>query len=282
MNYRHAFHAGNFGDVLKHAAIALIVEHLKQKDAAFRVIDTHAGVGLYDLSADEAERTGEWRDGIGRVLDAASPPEVARLIAPWLDVVRAENGGGPLLVYPGSPILVRRLLRRQDRLTAVELHPLDARALGHLFAGDWQVRVAALDGWLALKAFVPPKERRGLVIVDPPFEEADEFRRLADGILEAWRRWPTGSYLGWYPIKSLADVEALHARLAGSGIAKLLAADLLVRDAAGADRLPGAGIVVVNPPWTLAEDLEALLPWLARTLAQGPGARGRVARLKEA
>ena len=280
MNYRHAFHAGNFADVVKHAVVARIVEHLKRKDAAFRVIDTHAGVGLYDLSADEAERTGEWRDGIGRVRAAAMPAEIAALLAPWLDVVSAVNGGGPLLAYPGSPMLVRRLMRRQDRLTLVELHPLDAGALGHLFAGDFQVKVAELDGWLALKAFVPPKERRGLVLVDPAYEVAGELDRLAGGLIEAHRRWSTGSYVGWYPIKDVAAVDALHARLTASPIGKLLAVDLMIRAPAGIGPLPGAGLLVVNPPWTLADELDRLMPWLAETLAQGPGHAFRVRRLK--
>jgi 23S rRNA (adenine2030-N6)-methyltransferase len=169
MNYRHAFHAGNFADVVKHAVLAALVERLKQKETAFRVIDTHAGAGFYDLTGDAASRTGEWHNGIGRLYNQALEAPVADLLAPYLDAVRAANDGGLLRRYPGSPWIVRHLLRRQDRLTLTELHPEQATALAGFFAGDRQVKVIALDGWLALGSFVPPKERRGLVLVDPPY-----------------------------------------------------------------------------------------------------------------
>src|SRR3990170_5575144 len=163
MNYRHAYHAGNFADVLKHAVLALVIEHLKRKPAPFRVIDTHAGVGLYDLSGAEAATTGEWRDGIGRLFGAALAKPVAELLAPYFSVVRQENPSGRLERYPGSPLIARRLLRRGDRLIANELHPEDGDSLRRLFAGDPQTKVLALDGWVALKALLPPKERRGVV-----------------------------------------------------------------------------------------------------------------------
>ncbi len=213
MNYRHAFHAGGFADVVKHAVLALLIERLKQKDTAFRVIDTHAGIGLYDLTGDEARRSGEWRDGIGRLWQRDLDPDLAALLSPWLDAVKAANAPGDTLRrYPGSPWIARHLFRRQDRLTAVELHPKDAEALAALFAGDVQVRTIALDGWLALGAFVPPKERRGLVLVDPPYEEPDEFSRLLDGFANAHRRWPTGIYALWYPVKDLDAVDRLRVR----------------------------------------------------------------------
>lgn len=282
MNYRHAFHAGNFGDVLKHIVLALVIEHLKAKETAFRVIDTHAGIGRYDLAGDEARRGGEWPDGIGRIVDATPPADVAALIAPWLDVVRAENRNGPLVTFPGSPLLARRLLRPQDRMTAIELHPDDGAALAALFAGDRRVTVRIADGWAALKAVLPPPERRGIVLVDPAFEVAGELPRLGEALVRAWRRWPTGTLVGWYPIKGRAPVDALHAHLADSPIDKLVAADLFVRDPESTGRLPGAGLVVVNPPWTLADALDRLMPWLADTLAQGPGAGFRVRHLKAA
>jgi len=185
VNYRHAFHAGNFADVVKHAVLALLIERLKTKETAFRVIDTHAGAGFYDLTADQAQRTGEWEGGIGRLYGRALDPPLAALLAPYLDAVAAANDGGPLRFYPGSPSIVRHLLRRQDRLTAVELHPEDFASLSARFAGDVKVKTIALDGWLALGSFVPPKERRGLVLIDPPFEEKDEFDRLLQGFANA-------------------------------------------------------------------------------------------------
>src|SRR5690606_20469670 len=175
MNYRHAYHAGNFADVVKHVVVARLIEYLKLKDKAFRVLDTHAGIGLYDLSSPEAQKTGEWRGGIGRLVRAPLPPTVATLLAPYPDAVRSVNGEGTVERYPGSPLLTRHLLRRQDRLSAIELHPEDAHRLKALFHGDFQTRVMQLDGWLALGAHLPPKEKRGLVLVDPPFEQEGEF-----------------------------------------------------------------------------------------------------------
>jgi 23S rRNA (adenine2030-N6)-methyltransferase len=278
MNYRHAFHAGNFADVVKHAALALLIERLKAKPGAFRVIDTHAGVGLYDLGAGEAARTGEWRDGIGRLWNVTPPARLALLLAPYLAAVRAANGDRAALArYPGSPWIARHLFRKQDRLTAVELHPQEAKLLEALFAGDIQVRTIALDGWLALGAFVPPKERRGLVLVDPPFEERDDFQTMLDGLIAAHRKWPTGTYVLWYPVKDRAAVARFRLNLAKSGIRRLLRAELTVRGPAStaAPReatFDGTGLVICNPPWQFADTLGTLLAGLVPLLAQGPGA----------
>jgi 23S rRNA (adenine2030-N6)-methyltransferase len=278
MNYRHTFHAGNFADVVKHAALALLIERLKAKPGAFRVIDTHAGVGLYDLGAGEAARTGEWRDGIGRLWNVTPPARLAPLLAPYLAAVRAANGDRPALArYPGSPWIARHLFRKQDRLTAVELHPQEAKLLEALFAGDIQVRTIALDGWLALGAFVPPKERRGLVLVDPPFEERDDFQTMLDGLIAAHRKWPTGTYALWYPVKDRAAVARFRLNLAKSGIRRLLRAELTVRGPAStaAPReatFDGTGLVICTPPWQFADTLGTLLAGLVPLLAQGPGA----------
>lgn len=273
MNYRHAYHAGNFADVLKHVVLARIVEYLKNKDKAFRVVDTHAGTGLYDLSSDEAQRTGEWRGGIGRLMQADMPAQAATLLAPYLEAVRLVNPEGGLRFYPGSPRLVRALLRPQDRLTAIELHPADAALLKERFAGDWQVRAIELDGWLALGAHMPPKERRGLVLVDPPFEEGGEFERLVDGLETAWQRWPGGVYALWYPVKDRTAVNRFRATLGAAGIPKLLDIRLDIRSASAEPRLDGTGMIVVNPPYPLAGELKALLPILAGLL--GESGQGR-------
>ncbi len=270
MNYRHAFHAGNFADVVKHAVLTRLVLYLQAKDKAFRVIDTHAGRGSYDLSSPEAQRTGEWRGGIGRLLDAELPTDAAALLAPYLDAVRP--GSGEAWRYPGSPALVRSLLRRQDRLTAVELHPEDAETLADLFAGDFQTRVIRLDGWLALNSQLPPKEKRGLVLVDPPFEAEDEWERLVEGLRLAHRRWPGGLYALWYPIKNQEDVAGFHTMLRALGIPKMLDIVLTVRAASPEPRLDGSGIVVVNPPFTLENELRIMLPALRNALAQEVGA----------
>ena len=273
MNYRHAFHAGGFADVVKHAVLALLIQRLEQKEGAFRVIDTHAGIGLYDLTGNEASRSGEWRDGIGRLWHRDLEPELVSLLAPLLGAVKAANVPvDTLRFYPGSPWIARHLFRRQDRLTAVELHPHDVRALAAVFAGDIQVRTIALDGWLALGAFVPPKERRGLVLVDPPYEEMDEFDRLLDGFVNAHRRWPTGVYALWYPVKDLLAIDRLRIGLEKSGIGRLLRAELTVRERSAGGTFNGTGLIICNPPWQFDKTLAALLTGLLPVLAQDNGA----------
>lgn len=276
MNYRHAYHAGNFADVVKHVVLTRILTYLKRKEGAFRVIDTHAGIGLYDLSSEEAQKTGEWRDGIGRLLDADLPAEAAALVAPYLEVVRGFNAGHPFRFYPGSPVLTKELLRGPDRLTAIELHPADVFALKTRFAGDFQVRVIELDGWLALGAHVPPKEKRGLVLVDPPFEKEGEFGRLVDGLKKAYRRWPGGTYALWYPIKDHGAVETFRAALRETGIPKMLDVAFEIRQPSSPARFDGSGMVVVNPPYVLEEELAVLLPALHAVLAEDRSAPARV------
>jgi len=267
MNYRHAFHAGNFADVVKHVILTRVLAYLMRKDAPFRVIDTHAGVGLYDLFGGEAERTGEWQDGIGRLLGAAPPAEISELIAPYLDAVRARNADGNLRFYPGSPFIARHMLRSQDRLMALELHPEDAEALKENFAGDIQTRVTHLDGWAALGTHLPPKEKRGLVLVDPPFEEKGEFTRMARGLEKAHKRWPGGIYAFWYPLKEPEAVEAYVKALKATGIPKILRLELSLRNPSTPPRLHGTGMIVVNPPFVLEEEMRIVLPALAALLS---------------
>lgn len=268
MNYRHAYHAGNFADVVKHLLLTRIIEYLKRKPGAFRVIDTHAGTGLYDLSSEEAQKTGEWRNGIGRLLDAKLPDDAAVLAAPYLDAVRAFNAGHPFRYYLGSPVLTKQLLRGADRLTAIELHPEDCFALRTRFAGDWQVRVIELDGWLAMGSQVPPKEKRGLVIVDPPFEKEGEFKRIVDGLLKAHRRWPGGTYALWYPIKDHNAVTAMREMLKQTGIPKIMDVVFELRQPSPEPRFDGTGMIVVNPPYVLEDELKVLLPALRDVLAE--------------
>jgi 23S rRNA (adenine2030-N6)-methyltransferase len=274
MNYRHAFHAGNPADVLKHAVLAMLIEQLKAKPTPFRVIDTHAGTGRYDLTADAAQRTGEWRAGIGRMLPSAStlPPQ----LAPYLDAVRAlepDSGTDPgtLRWYPGSPRVARHLLRPDDRMTLVELHPEDARLLKREFAGDRQVAVHHMDAYEALKAHLPPPERRGVLLVDPPFEKADEFARLADGLALAHRRWPTGIKVAWYPIKERPAVWRFHDSVERAGIPKVLAVEMTTQPETTHTRLNGSGLLVVNPPWQLDDALRRVLPRLHAALGAEAG-----------
>jgi 23S rRNA (adenine2030-N6)-methyltransferase len=281
MNYRHAFHAGGFADVIKHIVLVRILTYLQDKPAAFRVIDTHAGAGVYDLTSDEAQRGGEWLTGIARLMQARFSEKVLPLVAPYLDIVRAFNIQAELRAYPGSPLIARALLRPQDRLTACEVEP---KARKHLIAAlrrDAQARVVDLDGWTALPAFVPPNERRGLVLIDPPFERKDEFEQMAEGFAEAYAKWPTGSYLLWYPVKSRRATDALArhvAAVAGTSApaGKCLRLEFSVAPQTAEAGLISAGLLIVNPPWTLAGELRAILPELEKPLGQGGAGRFRL------
>ena len=279
MNYRHAYHAGNFADVVKHATLARVVAHLRGKPAPFRIIDTHAGAGLTELTGPEASRTGEWRDGIGRLRAAALDAPTAALLAPYLDAVAACNPDGRLVAYPGSPVLVRGWLRPQDRLIACELEPGAAAALARRLRGDPRTRVVAIDGWTALGACLPPKERRGAVLIDPPFEQPGEFDRLAEGLARAHRKWATGTYLAWYPIKDRHEAEAFVRKLVRTRIAKILRVELTVAAVGPAAKLAGSGLIVINPPWTLEGELARLLPALAVVLGRDRPGTFRLDRL---
>ena len=275
MNYAHAFHAGSFADVFKHAVLCRVLHYLSEKPAAFRVIDTHAGAGLYDLASAEAIRGGEWHDGIERLLAAALPGEVAALLEPYLDVIGALNERGRLKLYPGSPAVARAWLRPQDRLIACEIEPQAAAALAGNLRGDSRIKTLPVDGWTALSAYVPPKERRGLVLVDPPFEEAGDFHRLSHCFATAHRKWATGIYILWYPIKDRGEPDALAKRLRRLGLPKLLRAELIVAPMSDPSKLNGCGLILANPPWRLADELTILLPALANILGRGgkPGFR---------
>jgi 23S rRNA (adenine2030-N6)-methyltransferase len=275
MNYRHAFHAGNFADVLKHIVLSRVMAHLRAKPAAFRVIDTHAGPGLYDLTGEEANRTGEFHEGTERLIQAPLDAKARQLLSPYLYAVAAHNPTGRLAAYPGSPVLLRSWLRVQDRLIACEVEPKGAAALRQTLRGDPRTKAVTLDGWTALLAYVPPRERRGLVMVDPPYEQPNEFTRAFEGLQAAHRKWPTGIYLLWYPIKERREPDALARRLSRSGIAKIARVELDLAPAQEDSGLRGSGLIVVNPPWTLEQELAVLLPVLASVLASNNKSKWR-------
>jgi 23S rRNA (adenine2030-N6)-methyltransferase len=281
MNYRHAFHAGGFADVIKHIVLVRMLTYLQDKAAPFRVIDTHAGAGVYDLTSDEARRGGEWLTGIARIMQARFSETTAPLLKPYLDIVRAFNPQAQLVAYPGSPLIARALLRPQDRMTACEVEPKARKRLIEALRRDTQARVVDLDGWVALPAFVPPKERRGLVLIDPSFEQKNEFERLAAGFAEAFAKWPTGSYLLWYPVKSRRATEALAHDVAaavgaGPSPGKCLRLEFSVAPQEAGAALASAGLLMVNPPYTLASELKAILPELEKPLGQGGAGRFRL------
>ncbi|MGB3865829.1 MAG: 23S rRNA (adenine(2030)-N(6))-methyltransferase RlmJ [Xanthobacteraceae bacterium] len=281
MNYRHAFHAGNFADVVKHLVLVRILTYLHDKPAAFRVIDSHAGSGRYDLTGSEATRGGEWLTGIARLMQARFPAEAEALIAPYLDIVRAFNPPGKLEVYPGSPLIGRALLRPQDRMVACELADAPRKQLIDALRRDAQARVVDLDGWVALPAFVPPKERRGLVLIDPPFEQEGEFERLARVFSETFAKWSTGIYMLWYPVKSRRAADALARQVAAICPAdKCLRLEFSVAPVVEGGGLTSAGLLIVNPPWTLATELKTILPQLQKPLGRGGAARFRLETAK--
>ena len=258
MNYRHAFHAGNFADCLKHAVLVWLVRALQRKPGAIAVLDTHAGRGTYDLSSPEAQRTGEWRAGIGRLAD----PDP--LLADYVALATAEPGA-----YPGSPALIRALLRPQDRLIACELHPEEHAALRARYARDRQVAVHRRDAWEAIGALLPLAERRGLVLIDPPYEQPDDRDRLLAGLRAGHARFRTGVFAAWYPIKDAAGRRMLHEGIAASGIRDVVAAELLLRAPIDAARLNGCGMLVVNPPWGFADWAAPALAALSTALSDG-------------
>lgn len=283
MNYRHAFHAGNFADVLKHAVLAMCFERLNAKDKPWRFIDTHAGVGRYDLTGEEAVRSSEWRDGVARVWEAirTAPPAVAAALDPYVRVLRAMNPGRHITAYPGSPVLAAELMRADDAIRLCELHPPTRELLEQAMGRDRRVKIEERDGYDALPAYLPPPERRGLVLIDPPFEDGSatrklDFERMALAARKAVRRWPGGTYVFWRPIKDVAAVRAFDAELAthlleDAGLLpeKVLTADIWVRPI-GPGPLSAAGVVIVNPPFGLEEALRIAMPWLANLMDQTP------------
>jgi len=271
LNYRHAFHAGNFADCMKHALLVRQLRGLTAKPKGFAVLDTHAGAGANDLSSAEAVRTGEWQRGIGRLHGITE--------GPLADYVTLAGSAGQ---YPGSPSLIRALLRPQDRLMCCELHPADADSLRLRFRRDPQVAIHVRDGWEAVKALTPFAEKRGLVLIDPPFEQPGEFERLSSSIMLLAHRFRAAVQACWYPIKHRAPVRAFHDALRASGVRDLITTELWLREPTDPQRLNGCGLVIANPPWRFEADARDMLAALLARLGDGePGQGWAVQRLTE-
>lgn len=268
MNYRHAFHAGNHADVFKHLVLTRLLASLSRKEAPVAYLDSHAGVGLYDLAGDQASRTGEWEQGIGKLWQSEGKPP---MVEAYLEAIRALNPDGQLRYYPGSPELARQLTRPQDRLQLNEKHPEDGRLLKDNMAGDRRVAVHLGEGWLVPRALMPTSEKRVVLLIDPPFEQADELGRCVTALKEALGRMRQTIGVIWYPIKDERQLRRFYQDLSRSGAPKLLRAELLVHPADDAARLNGSGLAISNPPWGLEEELRELLPWLAGQLGQSKG-----------
>jgi len=269
VNYRHGFHAGNFVDVHKHVLLIALLDHLRRKDNPFFYLDTHAGRGVYDLTGPEARRTAEWRGGIGRLLASAARstvPEIAR----YIEVLSALGVTAPVPhLYPGSPVIACALLRSADRAVCVEKVPDEATALRNRIGRANHTAVLCADGYQQLMGHVPPRERRGIVVIDPPYESSTEFADVATALQRAYARWPTGMYAAWYPIKS-GDATELLGKVAGSGIRKVLCCEFVVRRRDAVLGLNGSGILIVNPPWQFDQKARAVHGELCARIAE-PG-----------
>lgn len=269
MNYRHIYHAGNFADVFKHIVLMLVIDYLNKKEKPLFLLDTHAGIGRYDLTSEQAGRTGEAEEGIHRLWrDTQQLPEPVRR---YLALIRQFNKSGTLRTYPGSPLLMQQLMRPTDRLVANELHPQDVLSLKDALGLDRRVKIENTDGYGLWKASVPPLERRGLVLVDPPFEVRNEFALLAEGLRQAMRRWATGIYALWYPIKNTAEVTGFHEEIGRMNLPDCKAFDFRLVTQPAEERFHGSGLVVVNAPWTLEADLTGLMPALIKRMSDGDG-----------
>jgi 23S rRNA (adenine2030-N6)-methyltransferase len=281
MNYRHAFHAGNFGDVLKHVVLLELLDALHRKANPVHLIDTHAGLGLYDLASDEAQRGGEYRFGVGAVM---GDPQAEKFLPRYVAALKRLNpelkaGGSGLRRYPGSPWLLQDSVRPGDRVTLCELHPQDAETLKHNMGRDPAVAVHHRDGFEALKALTPPTPRRGLALIDPAFEAKDEFDTLGRAVLTAHQRWATGMLAVWYPIKDQKSIDQWKAALARQIKAETLCIELTVRPAKDARQMNGSGLLVVNPPWQLAERLKPMLDFLHSRMTRESGSGARITTL---
>ncbi|MGR9116807.1 MAG: 23S rRNA (adenine(2030)-N(6))-methyltransferase RlmJ [Gammaproteobacteria bacterium] len=267
LSYRHGFHAGNFADVLKHSLLSLVVTALKKKDKPFVYIDTHAGAGSYSLKSDFADKTGEYRQGIGRVWKCKVPHP---LLKSYLDVIRKVNSG-KLIYYPGSPALVRALIRPQDRMQLSELHGSDFALLNNLYKNDSKVSVIQEDGLKSLKKKLPPVQKRGLVLIDPSYEIKGDYALVVETLIQAYRHFATGVYCLWYPVIERHTVEKLMGNLMATGIRRQLRIEhCVVPDGSGIG-MTGSGLLIINPPWQLDEQASELLPWLNQWLADGQG-----------
>ena len=269
LSYRHAFHAGNHADVLKHCVLALVIEYLTQKDKPLLYIDTHAGAGGYDLGSAEAQKNCEFAARIEQLL--AQRAVLPALVAPYLDAI-AQFRTNNAHAYPGSPWLAAHLLREQDRLRLFEMHPQDFVLLQQTLRGDRRVQVDSSDGFNALKALLPPPSRRALVLIDPPYELKEDYTRVIDSLRDALRRFATGTYLVWYPLLPRAESKKLPEQLQALEV-NALRIELQIDEERGEFGMYGSGMYVINPPWLLHDQMHELLPVLVELLGQSPDAK---------
>lgn len=281
MNYRHIYHAGNFADVFKHIILSRIIVYLQRKDTPFRILDTHAGIGLYNLTNELSIKTQEWFYGVKKFLPELPKLSEAELniLRPWLDVITSINNTDELTMYPGSPLISRKLLRKQDRLSAIELHPHDVLKLKKLFAGDYQTKVIHLDGWLALNSQLPPKEKRGIILIDPPFEQKNEFDVIVERVKQALSKFRHGVYAIWYPIKHYNLVEKFIKNMQQLDLPETLVLEICRERSSDTPTLDGCGMMVINPPYVLEQEIKVISPLLEKQLSDNGARKVTIRRL---
>lgn len=258
LSYRHLFHAGSFADVFKHVLLTRLLISLNEKDKPYFYLDTHAGIGRYDLSHPWAQKGREFESGIKKLLERDDIPAAMK---PYIDIVRAENPDGHLRYYPGSPLITRKLIRPIDRMALTELNKTDCAELMNVIAKDRRVNVQLMDGYQALKAHLPPKERRGLVLIDSSFDRSREFARLAEALADAHTRWATGTYAVWYPMMGAGVIRGFEKQIEAAGIRKVLQFELSILPE-DASTMPGSGMIIINPPWKFDTEMRMLLRWV--------------------
>jgi 23S rRNA (adenine2030-N6)-methyltransferase len=263
LSYRHSFHAGNHADVLKHTVQSLIIESLKEKEKPFLYLDTHAGAGRYLLSGEHAERTGEYLEGIARIWQREDQPAE---LAAYMSAIKHFNRNETLRYYPGSPLIARQLLREEDKLHLTELHPSDFPLLRSEFQKDDRARVVREDGYQQLKAQLPPQSRRGLILMDPPYELKTDYQDVVKGIQEGYKRFATGTYALWYPVVMRQQIKKMLRDLEATGIRRILQIELGVRPDSDQRGMTASGMIVINPPWKLEQQMNNVLPWLLEAL----------------
>ncbi|EPL9569973.1 23S rRNA (adenine(2030)-N(6))-methyltransferase RlmJ [Providencia rettgeri] len=269
LSYRHSFHAGNHADVLKHTVQSLIIESLKEKEKPFLYLDTHSGAGRYQLTGEHAEKTGEYLDGIARIWEQPDLPEE---LLPYMNIVRRLNDGGRLRYYPGSPLLAKFLLREHDKLVLTELHTSDYPLLRGEFLKDGRAQVSREDGYQQLKSKLPPHSRRGFALMDPPYEMKSDYEAVVKAVAEGYKRFATGTYAIWYPVVLRQQIKRMVNQLQATGIRKILQIELAVRPDSDQRGMTASGMIVINPPWKLEQQMKNVLPWLHKTLVpEGTG-----------
>jgi 23S rRNA (adenine2030-N6)-methyltransferase len=268
LSYRHAFHAGNFADVLKHSVLTLVLDYMTRKEKGFTYVDSHAGAGMYSVNSDYAQKTGEYQQGIAKLLNC---PALPTQLQPYIELIQSFNPDMALTYYPGSPGIARQLMRRQDSAHLFELHPTDSQQLQAYCQGWRKAFVKQQNGYQGVLSLLPPPSRRGVVLIDPPYEIKSDYQAAVQTIIDAYKKFPTGSYLLWYPVVNRSYIEQMQQQFTNSAIRNVLQLELCMRPDNDQFGMTGTGLFIVNPPWQLAEQMQTVLPFLTTELANNSG-----------